>query len=143
MTQTALRGLAVLETCLYAENLDATAEFYQEMLGLTAFSKVPGRHVFFRAGRGVFLLFNAEKTSVAGGEVPPHGAVGSGHVAFAVPTAELTVWRKRLIEAGVAIDAEVAWPGGGTSLYIRDPAGNSVELTSPTIWSIDEQDVFG
>jgi catechol 2,3-dioxygenase-like lactoylglutathione lyase family enzyme len=26
------------------------------------------------------------------------------------------------------------WPAGGRSLYIRDPAGNLVELAPPTLW---------
>jgi hypothetical protein len=34
----------------------------------------------------------------------------------------------------VEIEREVDWDEGGTSLYVRDPAGNSVELAPPTIW---------
>ncbi len=29
---------------------------------------------------------------------------------------------------------EVNWDQGGTSLYFRDPAGNSIELAPPTLW---------
>ena len=39
-------------------------------------------------------------------------------------------WRTLLQEAGVPIEAEVRWPGGGRSLYVRDPAGNSIELAT-------------
>ncbi len=45
-------------------------------------------------------------------------------------------WKDRLSALGVAIEAEVAWPGGGRSIYIRDPAGNSVELVTPQIWRL-------
>jgi catechol 2,3-dioxygenase-like lactoylglutathione lyase family enzyme len=128
----------VLETCLYASNLEEAAEFYERVIGLRAFSRVAGRHVFFSCGRGVFLLFNPEKTSVRGGDVPPHGATGAGHVAFAVPAAELPRWRSSLKGLGVEIEAEVSWPSGGISLYLRDPGGNSVELTTPSIWSLLE-----
>ena len=80
----------VLEACLYAADLDAAEQFYVGVLGLERYSGVPGRHVFFRCGDGMFLVFNAEPTSseasiVGGALVPTHGAAGPGHVAFAVP----------------------------------------------------------
>ena len=129
----------VLETCLYARNLDETAAFYERVLGLQRFAGSEGRHVFFRCGSGVFLLFNPEETRRTGGEVPPHGADGPGHVAFAIQALDLPDWRDHVESLGVEIEAEVGWPSGGTSLYLRDPAGNSVELTSPIIWSIPEE----
>ncbi len=102
-----------------------------------------GRHVFFRCGAGVLLVFVPETTAgattlVDGTAIPLHGADGPGHVAFAVPEPELASWKGRLIEQGVAIEAEVRWPQGGRSVYFRDPAGNSLELASPTIWGLPE-----
>ena len=44
--------------------------------------------------------------------------------------------RQRLQEHGVVIEKEVLWPRGGTSLYFRDPAGNSVELLTPGVWGL-------
>ena len=38
--------------------------------------------------------------------------------------------------AGIAIEADFEWPGGGRSLYVRDPAGNSVEFAEPRIWKL-------
>jgi len=133
----------VLETCLYAVDLVATARFYSEVLGLESFAEKPERHVFFRVGRGVFLLFNPERTSLppeadSGTPVLTHGAYGPGHVAFAVGEASLPAWRARLASEGVPIEAEVTWPGGGRSLYLRDPAGNSVELGTPRIWGLPD-----
>lgn len=128
----------VLETCLYAENLAETARFYERVLGLPVIMREPDRHVFFRSGNGVFLLFDPRRTRATDGEVPAHGTTGPGHVAFAVERASLAEWRDHLLRSGVAIESEVAWPRGGTSLYLRDPAGNSVELTSPSIWGISE-----
>jgi catechol 2,3-dioxygenase-like lactoylglutathione lyase family enzyme len=136
-----IRG--VVETCLYAEDLPETARFYEQVLGLEVLSRAEGRHVFFRSGGGVFLLFDPRRTAVRGGDVPPHGASGPGHVAFAVPASELSAWRPYLEANGVEIEGEVSWPRGGSSIYIRDPAGNSVELTSPTIWGISEAESFG
>lgn len=131
----------VLESCLYADDLDAAARFYEHVLRLTPFARVAGRHVFFRCGPGVLLLFAPDVTgsapgAVGGVPVPAHGARGPGHVAFAVAEEALDAWRAQLAAHGVAIEAEIAWPRGGRSLYVRDPAGNSVELASPNIWGL-------
>ena len=133
----------VLETCLYAADLAAAEAFYTSALGLEVLARAEGRHVFFRCGAGVFLVFNpertaAEQTYVGGAPVPVHGSAGPGHVAFAVPAAEVDAWRARLAGLGVPVESEVRWPRGGASLYLRDPAGNVVELASPAIWGIPD-----
>ncbi len=126
----------VLETCLYVDDLPAARRFYQNVLGLELVNQQKGRHVFFRCGEGMLLLFNPRESSRGGDEIPPHGATGSGHVAFAIDQNDLDGWRKRLAAAGVAIEKVVDWPQGGQSLYFRDPAGNSLELTTPSIWGL-------
>jgi catechol 2,3-dioxygenase-like lactoylglutathione lyase family enzyme len=132
--------MRVLETCTYATDLDAAERFYVDVLGLQRYSAVAGRHVFFRCESGMFLIFNPARTSEAsvvdGATIPAHGTNGAGHVAFAIPDSEIPAWRERLTLAGVAIESEVTWPRGGRSLYLRDPAGNSVELASPGIWGL-------
>jgi catechol 2,3-dioxygenase-like lactoylglutathione lyase family enzyme len=130
----------VLETCLYATDLESTAEFYERALGLRSIAREGDRHVFFRAGNTMFLLFNAARTGVPDGDVPPHGATGPGHVAFAVGGSELDRWRDRLERMQVRIETEIEWPNGGVSIYLRDPAGNSVELTTPSIWGLPDID---
>lgn len=129
---------SVLETCLYATDLDAAAAFYGEVLGLTEVSREEGRHVFFRCGKQMVLLFKPEATSDPGGMLPPHGAEGPGHVAFAVDDAQLDAWHERLERRGVPIEKDMQWGEAGRSLYVRDPAGNSVELATPSIWLDDE-----
>jgi catechol 2,3-dioxygenase-like lactoylglutathione lyase family enzyme len=129
----------VLETCLYAGDLDAAERFYVGLLGLESFAREPGRHVFMRCGAGMLLVFDPARTSsepgtVGGVAVPAHGTRGAGHVCFRIAADALDAWRDRLERAGVAIEAEIAWPRGGTSLYVRDPAGNSVELAPALIW---------
>ena len=128
----------VLETCLYAENLAQTAAFYTDVLGLETFARVDERHVFFHCGNAVLLLFNPSQTRQAAGSVPAHGALGPGHVAFAIAPQAIDAWREHLQERNVAVEAEIAWPSGGKSLYFRDPAGNSVELTTPKTWGFDD-----
>ncbi len=59
-------------------------------------------------------------------------------MAFAIPEADVEAWRARLATSGVAVEAEIRWPGGGHSLYLRDPAGNSVELATPRLWGLPE-----
>ncbi len=41
---------------------------------------------------------------------------------------------ERLRAHGVEVEQEVAWGERGSSLYVRDPAGNSVELVAGDIW---------
>jgi catechol 2,3-dioxygenase-like lactoylglutathione lyase family enzyme len=137
-----VQPLGILETAIYARDLEAARRFYQDVFGLVLVTRDPGRHVFFRCGTSVLLIFDPAATVVpsrAGGSVvPAHGTHGPGHFALAVRAADLPAWRERLTEHGVSIEAEVVWPGGGHSLYVRDPAGNSVELASPAIWGLPE-----
>jgi catechol 2,3-dioxygenase-like lactoylglutathione lyase family enzyme len=132
----------VLETSLYAEDLRGAEEFYGRVLGLERIAFVEGRHVFFRCGEGVVLIFDPRSTasvgtSVADAPIPLHGARGAGHMAFAVADDDLPAWRVHLEASGIAVESEVTWPRGGRSLYVRDPAGNSVELASPRIWGLE------
>ncbi len=134
---------AILETALYAADLDAAEAFYGGVLGLARLARAGERHVFFRLAGAVLLVFNPAETvhppAPGALPVPPHGATGPGHVAFAATAAELDRWRARLEAAGVAIEADFRWPGrdgaeGARSIYVRDPAGNSVEFAEPRLW---------
>ena len=128
----------VLEAALYVDDLDAAKGFYGDVLGLEKITEVAGRHVFFRAGETVVLLFIAAQTRVpttnAKLPVPPHGADGPGHLCFAANAAELGAWHERLEEAGIEIEADFNWPNGARSIYVRDPAGNSIEFAEPKLW---------
>jgi len=126
----------VLETSLYAHDLDAAAVFYGQILGLDLVSQEDNRHVFFRCGEQMVLLFNPAATTDPDGTLPPHGAKGPGHVAFRVSEDDLKAWGKRLQEHGVEIEKEMAWGDAGQSIYVRDPAGNSVELAPAQIWPL-------
>ena len=127
----------LLEASLYARDLEAAEGFYRGVLGLEVVGRVAGRHVFFRCGDSVLLVFDPTATSAEGGQLPSHGALGAGHIAFAATAAELEAWRAHLAEAGVAIEHEARWPGGTSSFYVRDPAGNSVEFAEAGLWGIE------
>ena len=126
--------LDILETCLYVNDLAAAERFYSQALGLAVHSRQEERHVFFRCGRGMLLLFDPDQ-STSPGDIPSHGAHGPGHVAFAIQEVELPAWKKHLELQNIAIEKVVSWPRGGQSLYFRDPAGNSLELATPKIWT--------
>lgn len=131
----------VLETVLYVSDLAAAEGFYRDVLGMAPFSKAPGRQLFYRCGNQVLLLFNPEATSKPPAAnalpVPSHGAVGPGHVCFRASADEIESWRQHLEGQGVAIEADFEWPGGGRSIYFRDPCGNCLEFAEPRIWGLD------
>jgi catechol 2,3-dioxygenase-like lactoylglutathione lyase family enzyme len=130
----------VLETVLYAKDLGAAEIFYRDVLGLEPFTKVPDRHLFYRCGDQVLLLFNPDATKAPPAPdalpVPPHGAHGEGHICFRASAGEIDAWRKSLEAKGVAIEADFEWPRGGRSIYFRDPAGNCLEFAEPRIWGL-------
>lgn len=134
-----MRPQAILESAVYVSDLERAEAFYGGLLGLPVIGRVEGRHLFFRVGGGVLLVFDPEATEVPSGNpalpVPVHGARGAGHVCFAASREEIAAWRKRLDAAGVAIEAEFDWPNGARSLYVRDPGGNSVEFAEPRLWN--------
>lgn len=133
-----MRLRAVLETVLYVDDLEAARRFYGGVLGLAEDSHRPGVFAFFRLEAQMLLLFEPAAAAQARG-VPAHGARGPGHACFAVPERELVVWARRLESLGVAIEQWQDWPRGGRSLYFRDPAGNSLELATPRIWGLSEE----
>lgn len=126
----------ILETCLYAEDLDATAEFYERVVGLELMSRSEGLRMLFRTGPHVLLLFDPARSRRADRGVPAHGATGPGHIAFRVDEDQVDAWRDRLVRDGVPIEQEVDWGNGGRSIYVRDPAGNSVEFATVAVWGL-------
>lgn len=131
----------IVETCLYSDDLEASQEFYSDFLGLKMITWEPGRHLFFRCGSGMLLIFNPEHTTRKETEVddqliPLHGSKGSGHIAFQAESSMLDEWRRRFDEYGIEIESEVDWPDGGTSIYFRDPSKNSVEIIFGNIWNV-------
>lgn len=136
-----MKPSAILEAALYVTDLDATEAFYSDVLGLERIVRVDGRHVFFRCGESVLLLFNAEATKVppspgAKLPVPPHGTTGQGHLCFTATADEIEAWKSFLKGKNIAIEADFEWPNGGRSIYFRDPAGNSLEFAEPRIWGL-------
>jgi catechol 2,3-dioxygenase-like lactoylglutathione lyase family enzyme len=130
----------VLETALYAEDLDATEAFYGGVLKLEKIIRIGNRHVFFRCGPGVLLIFNPAETVKPAENgtlpVPPHGASGAGHACFRLSPENLEAMAAHLKAAGIAIESDFQWPNGARSIYFRDPAGNSLECSEPRLWNV-------
>jgi catechol 2,3-dioxygenase-like lactoylglutathione lyase family enzyme len=126
----------VIETCVYADDLDQAERFYRDVLGLAVAAREPGRHVFFRVGASSMLLVFRPAATLKGEHLPAHGARGPGHLALGIEAGEYDAWKAHLRARDVPIEHEASWPPGGRSLYIRDPAGNSVELITPGVWGL-------
>jgi catechol 2,3-dioxygenase-like lactoylglutathione lyase family enzyme len=124
---------AVLETVLYCttENEDETRRFYRDVLGLEPLREGSVAH---RLGTGVFLLFNADESSVQ--ETPPaHGAPNARvHTCFLAAPDEYGDWKERLAQRGIEITSEIEWGPGARSFYFEDPAGNVLEIAEADMW---------
>ena len=128
------RLVGVYETVLYASDVAAATAFYSGVLGLRPVEEPDELGAAFRLGGGMLLLFHPERASAPGRPVPSHGATGPAHVAFAVEPGGLDVFDAELRRRGIEIEREIEWDEGGRSLYVRDPAGNSVELIEGEAW---------
>ena len=127
----------ILETALYVDDLDAADSFYGGILKLDKVGFVENRHIFYRCGEGMLLIFNpAETRFPAEGSisVPPHGTSGAGHMCFSATNEEIDEFRKRFEKARIEIERDLRWLNGAQSLYARDPAGNSIEFAEPSLW---------
>jgi len=135
-----VRPDAILETVLYANDLESSAYFYTEVIGLPLIGEIGETGFACRVAPGsVLLVFDPRQSDKPGRSVPIHGARGPGHLALRVRAPDLGAWRSRLSAHGVAVELEKQWGQGdgfapGSSVYIRDPSGNSVELVTGDIW---------
>ncbi|MEO3413971.1 VOC family protein [Roseovarius sp. CAU 1744] len=129
---------AALEAALYVDDLAAAEHFYGTILGLETVARVAERHIFYRVGNTILLIFDPTVTIIGSDNpqlpVPGHGAHGPGHFCFAADAAEITAWHDWLIAARIPIEADFHWPNGARSIYFRDPAGNSLEIAEPRLW---------
>jgi catechol 2,3-dioxygenase-like lactoylglutathione lyase family enzyme len=128
-----IRG--VLETVLYARDLDRAVAFYVDVLGLALVSDNRPLSIALRVAPGVVvLIFDPDRSREPGRPVPSHATEGPGHVAFMIDDDAYDSWLDALKAAGTPIEHEHTWNANARSIYVRDPAGNSVELITADIW---------
>ena len=123
---------SIKETCLYVEDIDRSTEFYENILGFERISKVDDRHIFFRIGQNILLLFNPEVTKNEN-TLPPHFAKGPQHIAFEVAAEEYESIKKEL-GSKVHITHEQPWGKEFHSFYFDDPDGNVLEIVPAGMW---------
>lgn len=116
---------------LTVRDLEATVDFYTRVLGLTLSA--------FDRGR-LALRFGSQKINLheAGSEFQPHSrrpTPGSADLCLLVDGG-LEEWLEQLVEQGVeVVEGPVRRTGAlgpMTSIYIRDPDGNLIEVASYT-----------
>ena len=136
-----MRARAILETVIYATDLAAAETFYARIFGLEVAQKLPGKFVFFRMAEQMLLIFDPATSLPADARnpIPRHGATGPGHVCFRAEShSGVEAWRRHLVSQGIEIEADHRWPNGARSIYVRDPAGNSVEVGEARMWGLGE-----
>jgi catechol 2,3-dioxygenase-like lactoylglutathione lyase family enzyme len=132
MTMPKLDGL--LETALYVDDLQQSAEFYKTIFGFQVIDSGERLCALASGPRQVLLLFKKG----ASANLPLGATDGDGqlHLAFAITASEWDAWEKWLSDHGVAIELTRTWERGGRSMYFRDPDGHLLELATPGVWSI-------
>lgn len=128
----------VLETSLYVADLDRSRAFYEGVFGFEPMLADHRMVALAVPGGSVLLLFrrggSTQPSETPFGTIPAHDGEGALHVAFAIPVAALGDWERHLADQGIAVESRVTWGRGGTSLYLRDPDGHSVEVATPGLW---------
>jgi catechol 2,3-dioxygenase-like lactoylglutathione lyase family enzyme len=129
----------ILESSLYVDDLPRAVTFYAELFGLELFFHDSRMAALGVPGAQVLLLFKRGATNEpapgpGGGFIPPHHGEGNLHLCFAIASGDLAKWESYLSHNGIAIESRLRWARGGTSLYFRDPEGNSLEVATPGLW---------
>src|SRR5690242_1768951 len=124
----------ILESSLYVDDVSRSARFYEKIFGFRVISDFGARGCAMEAGaRQVLLLF---VKGASRGIPTPHDGEGELHLAFAIPTGELTAWERWLAVNDIAVEEKRSWELGGQSIYFRDPDRHLIEIATPGVWSI-------
>lgn len=111
----------VHHVALNVDDIEKARFFYGEVLGLEPLERpefgFPG--LWFRSGDQQIHLM----------QVADHRAPEGQHFAFRV--ADLEITRAELAKRGIELSKGFDLPGGARQAFLRDPAGNVIELNQP------------
>ena len=130
----------VLETALYVEDMAISRTFFEDIMGLEAFTADHRFTAYDVGGNSVLLLFLRGETLETVtlprnmGTIPPHDGQGPVHMALAIDADQLAAWQTHFDAHGIEVEGRTHWPKGGESLYFRDPDGHLLELATPGVW---------
>jgi catechol 2,3-dioxygenase-like lactoylglutathione lyase family enzyme len=130
----------ILETAIYASDLERARRFYEDVLELRSVFSDNRLTAYEVGGKSILLVFrrggSVETAVLPGGAIPGHDGSGPSHYAFAIDADQLPAWEERLSAKGVPVEGRTDWPRGGKSIYFRDPDGHLLELATPGLWPI-------
>ena len=120
---------------LLVEGMAEAEGFYRDVLGCTVDNRLPQYGMLqLRAGGALIDLVDIGSTEgawgrpeIAGGRNMDHVCIATGAWDEAAMRAHLAAHEVEIVEEGIRYGAR----GDGLSFYIRDPAGNQVELKGP------------
>ena len=120
---------------LLVDDMEAATRFYTEVIGCTVDRALPQYGMLqLRAGASLIDLVETSsaegawaKPEVAGGRNMDHAALATGPWDPDALRAHLAGHGIGIVEEGIRYGAR----GDGLSFYVRDPAGNTIELKGP------------
>lgn len=116
---------------LTVSDLQRSAEFYRNVLGLKVFKEIPddgvaGAKVIFSMPDGTFFAVVLH----ADGDMSPFNEkrIGLDHVSFNVAADELPDWERRLTEAGIPYQPPAPSASGELLIVSRDPDNIQLQI---------------
>jgi catechol 2,3-dioxygenase-like lactoylglutathione lyase family enzyme len=121
---------------LRVSSLEAMIEFYCDVLGCTVEKRQEAFGLIqLRAGNSLLDLVSVDgEIGRLGGRAPGSEGLNMDHFCFRVDPFDPRLIAEHLSRCGVAAGAAVSRYGAegtGSSIYITDPEGNTVELKGP------------
>ncbi len=113
---------------LLVDDMDAAVDFYQMVVGATVASRLEQYAMtMLDAGISQVALVDWTRPEGAWARPPVDGGRNIDHFALSLTTSDEALVRRHLAAHGAEIVEDME-EDGRLSLYIRDPAGNTVEL---------------
>ena len=129
----ALEGLD--HVVLLVDDMAAAKSFYLSVIGCTVEGALPQYGMLqLRAGAALIDLVDISGPEGEWGRPPVPGGRNMDHVAIAIGAYDEAAMRAHLAAHGVEIVEEGIRGGArgeGMSFYVKDPAGNTIELKGP------------